>query len=172
MMLSTMFLFTVYFLSKQTMINIQGRTLLAVAIEKRVDFDLFVDCYKANERQINSKSNTGGWTPLHHAADQGRLDMIRYLVEHGANIDAVNKVRQTPIMWLAYRNRTDEREECIKYLIEKGADVDHEDNYGRTLSYYLERYGYKQILDLLNKSERVSENPDDMESDESEQIYR
>jgi ankyrin repeat protein len=33
------------------------------------------------------------WTPLHLAAQQGKLDVAQLLVQSGANIEAQNKVR-------------------------------------------------------------------------------
>ena len=62
-------------------------------------------------------------------------------------------------------------EECIKYLIEKGADLDRKITL-MILCQISSKAGYKQALDLLNKSERKSENPDDMKSDKPEQILQ
>lgn len=36
-----------------------------------------------------------GYTPLHNAASRGDVEMIRYLVEHGADVTAVSRVGQT-----------------------------------------------------------------------------
>ena len=39
-------------------------------------------------------AKSGGRTPLHGAADAGRVDILLYLLEAGANIDAVDQARQ------------------------------------------------------------------------------
>lgn len=35
-----------------------------------------------------------GWTPLHHAARVGNLDLCKLLVKHYAKLDIRNKVRK------------------------------------------------------------------------------
>ncbi len=36
-----------------------------------------------------------GYSPLHHAAARGDVEMIRYLVEHGADVTLVSRRGQT-----------------------------------------------------------------------------
>jgi len=38
-------------------------------------------------------------TPLHYAADRGYSDVARLLVDHGADINAVDNELQTPLMY-------------------------------------------------------------------------
>lgn len=38
-------------------------------------------------------------TPLHYAADRGYSDVARLLVDHGADINAVDNEQQTPLMY-------------------------------------------------------------------------
>jgi ankyrin repeat protein len=45
---------------------------------------------------VNEASDTG-WTPLHAAAYIGAADIIEFLAEHGANLDAQNGCEQTPL---------------------------------------------------------------------------
>ncbi|CAK9253192.1 unnamed protein product, partial [Sphagnum jensenii] len=59
-----------------------------------------------------------GDTPLHRAAEKGHLDVVKYLVEKGADVKAANKYGYTPLHWAASSGKLD----IVKYLVEKGAD--------------------------------------------------
>jgi len=60
-----------------------------------------------------------GYTPLHVAAREGRIDIAAYLLEKGADIEAKNSTGYTPL-FLAARSR---RPDVVRLLLEKGADV-------------------------------------------------
>jgi ankyrin repeat protein len=50
------------------------------------------------------------------------MDLVKVLVEAGANIDPIDSYYSTPLMQ-AYENKKDD---VAEYLISKGADVNHE----------------------------------------------
>jgi ankyrin repeat protein len=58
-------------------------------------------------------------TPLHHAADFGQVEVIKYLISKGAKVDAKDAFGITPLLAAVYENH----EEAAKILIEKGASV-------------------------------------------------
>jgi ankyrin repeat protein/catechol 2,3-dioxygenase-like lactoylglutathione lyase family enzyme len=61
-----------------------------------------------------------GWTPLHAAAQQGRLDIVRLLLEHGADVDARESGDNTTALhWAAARGEKD----LVQTLLDAGADV-------------------------------------------------
>ncbi len=62
--------------------------------------------------------NKPGWTPLHYAATQGHLDVMRLLLENHAYIDATSPNGTTPLM-MAARYSTPS---AVKLLLEAGAD--------------------------------------------------
>ena len=41
--------------------------------------------------------------PLHHAADAGQVEITRLLLEHGANVEALNYKSETPLHVAAYK---------------------------------------------------------------------
>ena len=70
-------------------------------------------------------SDPSGTMPLHFAAMKGHLDIVKYLVEHGAGADAPwDAYRSTPLFYAKEHNHTD----IVAYLLEKGA---YDDDGGR-----------------------------------------
>ncbi|XP_043964694.1 myotrophin isoform X3 [Gambusia affinis] len=59
-----------------------------------------------------------GRKPLHYAADFGQLDVIKYLLDKGADVNATDKHGLTPLMNACF----EDHKECAKILLEKGAD--------------------------------------------------
>ncbi|MGW5317513.1 ankyrin repeat domain-containing protein [Nocardia thailandica] len=47
---------------------------------------------------VNVTDNEG-WTPLHFAASMGLADNVKYLLDHGADIDAVTEKGMPAIYW-------------------------------------------------------------------------
>lgn len=67
-----------------------------------------------------NESDANGFTSLHFAAQSHALEVTRVLLGHGANIDAVNRFGNSPLLvaMLQSRGRTDE----IILLRDMGAD--------------------------------------------------
>jgi ankyrin repeat protein len=66
-------------------------------------------------------SRRPGWTPLHYAAASGDVDIARYLIEHGAEVDAVSPPasgRYTPLMMAAREGQ----EAAALFLLRQGAN--------------------------------------------------
>ena len=68
---------------------------------------------------VNEQYPQSGSVPLSVAALHGRLDITRYLIEHGAEVSAANRDGNTPLHTAAFLGRT----EMVKLLIDKGASV-------------------------------------------------
>jgi cytochrome c2 len=56
-------------------------------------------------------------TPLHDAAERGRVEAASLLLQHGADIDARNRMDHPPIHLAARKNR----DEMVSFLLDKGA---------------------------------------------------
>ncbi|MCY3538150.1 MAG: ankyrin repeat domain-containing protein [Cyanobacteria bacterium MAG IRC4_bin_6] len=68
-----------------------------------------------------------GWTPLHVAADSETLEVIKVLVDGGADLNARNEDGLTPL-----HVATQERNpEVVKMLLDAGADPKARDSEGR-----------------------------------------
>lgn len=84
---------------------------------------------------VNAKSSAPAFgssfklndTPLHIASFHGVLDIVKYLIDHGARINARNASQETPLHRSIFKNL-----EVVKYLIEKDALIDAQDIAGNT----------------------------------------
>lgn len=59
-------------------------------------------------------------TPLWYAAGEGRTDVVRLLIDRGANLNTMNKKGDSALEFAALKGHTD----IVKILIDAGADVD------------------------------------------------
>lgn len=59
-------------------------------------------------------------TPLRAACFEGYLNIVRYLIEHGADLSLPNKYNNSCLMIAAYKGHLD----VVQYLLERGADPD------------------------------------------------
>ncbi len=62
--------------------------------------------------------NKTGWTPLHYAATKGHIEMIRYLLQHHADMDALSPNGTTPLMMAAHYGNP----MATLLLLQQGAD--------------------------------------------------
>jgi len=69
-----------------------------------------------------------GSTPLHYAAMMGRVEVMKYMIEKGANINHVNNTGSTPL----HAGSLNGYGTCMELLIDKGADINFKNKYGYT----------------------------------------
>jgi len=95
---------------------------------------------------INSQEDFGS-TPLHAAANSGKKDIVEFLINKGADVDAKAKdvFGLTPLYCAAMHNY----EDIADLLLAKGADVNAKDNHGYTLLYYAIWDSNKDAIRLL-----------------------
>ena len=87
-----------------------------------------------------------GCTALCQAAQQGFVEVVRFLVEEGkADVDKVNKKNQTPINIAAFKGRL----EVVQFLLSKGADCTIEDAWGDTPLANAEAGGHAEVAAAL-----------------------
>lgn len=72
----------------------------------------------ANYDMLHAR-DANGWQAIHEAAAAGHLEVLKYLVEKGSDINAVTKDGGTVLWWA--KNTLDEGSPVISYLEELGA---------------------------------------------------
>jgi len=83
--------------------------------------------------KIDARSNLGN--PLFLAASEGKLDVVRYLLDEGANPNARESSDSTPLAEAAYYGQVD----VIKELLLRGADINAIGEQGTALDMALNR---------------------------------
>lgn len=87
-------------------------------------------------------------TALHIAAAEGHLGIAEDLIAAGAEVDAHDFVKSTPLMDAAQRSRP----HIVKFLLEKGADANHTASESYTALMLAARNGCIECADLLLKN--------------------
>ncbi|NIR47901.1 hypothetical protein GWO43_05555 [candidate division KSB1 bacterium] len=97
-----------------------------------------------------------GWTLLHLSAQCGNESMIRFLIEHGADIESRAEYGETPLMLACDYRWTDAKIDpsVVKTLLDLGANPNAENHDGRTalsFIFLLDTPEGKEITALLKE---------------------
>jgi ankyrin repeat protein len=106
---------------------------------------------------LGGNTNTRGSTPLIRAANNGDIEMVKLLLEHGADASIMMADRQTPIhAVIAGRSAEPQAIELIRILHKAGADVNaialvnhRQEIRGGTALHYATRKRQKDVIKLL-----------------------
>ncbi len=97
---------------------------------------------KVGHRVVDGSGDWAGYNALLFAAYRGHLDIVRLLVERGADLNAANGSGQTALMIAASLGHT----AVVDYLLKRKADVSVRDKRGRTALDYSSRSEIKKML--------------------------
>lgn len=110
------------------------RGLLSVLIlEGRFDLSLFL--IQSTEIDINQKDKNG-YTPLHFAVQSNTYDVVKVLLDKGANADIQDKFGNTPLFKSVTEN-TDLK--ITQALIHSGADIDIKNVFGYSPLHFIKK---------------------------------
>ena len=131
-----------------------GAAIVKLLLERGANPNIPLFFKPANVRGLN---HTKGATPLIRAAMNGDLEMVKLLLEHGADATLYMADRQTPIhAVLSGRAPENQALELIKVLQKAGTDVNvialvnhPEEIRGGTALHYAVRKRYKDAIKLL-----------------------
>lgn len=84
-------------------------------------------------------------TPLRAACFDGRLDIVKYLIDHSADIHIANKYNNTCLMIAAYKGHLD----VVSFLLENGANPNEKALCGATALYFAAECGHLAIVQEL-----------------------
>lgn len=71
------------------------------------------------DKGVVHKKDANGWTPLHEGARGGYLDVVKYLVENGADVNGTTSNGASTLWWAKQTHGSDH--EVVKFLEEMGA---------------------------------------------------
>lgn len=97
--------------------------------------------------------NKTGWTPLHYAASNGHVAVIKLLLENYAYIDAESPNGTTPLMMASMYGNP----ESVKLLLDEGADPTLKNQLGLTALQFAERAKRPDSIELLTKIIRTKQ---------------
>lgn len=97
--------------------NGSGLTVLHVASLQPENGIIVQKLIKAGA-STETRDTVSRFTALHYAAKEGFVDLVKILIDEGADINATNKISQTALHFACFQND----ENTARYLLSKGAD--------------------------------------------------
>ena len=96
---------------------------------------------------IKYKVNYGA-NPLHIASKNGRLDIVKKLINKGADVNANNNVNETPLHDASKNGHL----EVVRELIYEGANVNDKNDNNKTPLYLASKNGHLEVVKILVKN--------------------
>jgi hypothetical protein len=93
---------------------------------------------------VNVKDDVYGATALHDAAINGHVEIVRLLLQNGAEVNAKDKIGNTPLHWAASEGHVD----ILHLLVENGANLEAQDVDGERV---LHRAAYNGNLPFIQE---------------------
>lgn len=84
-------------------------------------------------------------TALHGAALNGHIEIVKTLIDHGADVNVIEGQRQTPLHCAARKGKVN----VVKFLVEKGANVNAQERDGLTPLDYAAKNGEEETVSVL-----------------------
>ena len=102
--------------------------------------------WSSEEEDSDSTDGDRGWTPLLRAANTGKEDIVRRLLDQNADIEARNPTKATPLICASGMRH----EAIVDLLILRGANLEAEDEFGwKSLHRTLSTRGGERVAQLL-----------------------
>ena len=98
----------------------------------------------AGEAVNQSPRPRPGYPPLFLAAARGHIDVVRFLLDQGADPNIVDHIGVTPLMGVCYEDRV----EVAELLLARGADVHARSSQRETPLMFAAMYGRREIAEL------------------------
>jgi len=127
--------------------NAQSNTGLMVAA-KNGFFEVVRCVISAGAAGHVNRSNDDGFTALQYAAKLGDQDIVQFLLNCRADVDARNKFHQTSVMLAARHGHS----KVTEMLLGDGASIEKRDRGGRNALMMAARNGHVAVIEVLLKA--------------------
>lgn len=125
-----------------------GASVDAEVLTITKNLEIFEYLLEQGNLNINSVGYLGMTALSSASIEYGNLEMIKYLLEKGADINVKNEDGSTALMTASMYGNL----EIIKYLIENGADINAKDNDDSTALIYASKWGNLETVEYLVKN--------------------
>jgi hypothetical protein len=99
---------------------------------------------------VNASETIQGRTPLLWAAVSGRTDLVKLLLDHGADVNVRESLGGTTVLICATASERGDLA-LVNLLLEKGAALDATDGHGDSALDWARRRGSRQIVQVLER---------------------
>jgi len=102
----------------------------------------------SNDVDVNSICDNNGNMPIHLAAQNNNVSLLKYLIRSGANVNSIGHMNYTPLHYAC----TNENIDIIQLLVKSGADVN-------ACAYsFIDNYPINKIIAETDKNNKFVEN--------------
>ena len=98
-----------------------------VVLASTLGYSQIVEVLIRNGADVNVKI-TGGFTPLHHAAQQGNIDTVALLLKHGASVDSETDFGDTALLVAAQAKE----QQVVELLSQHGSNIEDRNKDGKS----------------------------------------
>ncbi len=114
-------------------------------VAARGELDLLRSMVENDPSVVTYRTRDTKKTPLHHAVTYRKLAVVEFLIEHGADVNAIDWTGMTPLHIAATMNQI----AVAKALVRAGADVEAADKFGDRPLHSAALHGRIQMIDYL-----------------------
>lgn len=119
------------------------------AVEQN-NFNLVQELLKTNYYcDINHLYHYFGVTLLHRAVQKNNVEIVKLLLENGANVNAQTKTQDTSLHLACLYYYQHPKYDLIDILIQFGADMNIKSKYGENVFEVLRRYNHNNVIQFI-----------------------
>ena len=115
--------------------------------DRKTAFLVVLEYVNARDAEGKSPLHLASQGSNHESQNVNLCNVVRLLLEHGADVNALSNGRSTPLHIAARRGRI----EVVRVLLEHGANTGGKDDNGRTALQVASYLGYDEVMKLLSE---------------------